>query len=98
MKKILYTIELGVVSVDEVFVSATNDNLFNLMRLVLQSMAFKFNDHTWRVTVILLYCSYPTGDAFLSSLLNTIETLALVTPACPCLYTNSWRLFTRTYK
>ncbi len=36
------------------------------------------------------------GLLALSSLLNIIETEALVTPACPFLYTSSCRLPTRT--
>ena len=51
---------------------------------------------TWRVTVIFSCCSYPTGLPALSALSNTTDTEALVTPACPCLYTSSCRLFTLT--
>ena len=49
------------------------------------------------VTVISSRWSYPTGLFSLSELSNTIDTVALVTPAWPCLYTSSWRLFARTF-
>jgi hypothetical protein len=51
---------------------------------------------TWRQMVISAYCSYPTGDVSASLLSNTMVTEAFVTPACPCLYTSSCRLPTRT--
>ena len=50
------------------------------------------------VTVIRSQCSYPTGERLRSSLLNVTLTLALVTPACPCLYTSSCKLAARTYE
>ena len=50
------------------------------------------------VTVIRSQCSYPPGERLRSSLLNVTLTLALVTPACPCLYTSSCKLAARTYE
>lgn len=56
----------------------------------------KSSSRTWRVTEIWSKCSKPTGLPFLSLLLKMMVTEALVTPACPCLYTSSCRLPTRT--
>ena len=51
---------------------------------------------TCRVTLTSLHDSYPTGLDDSSSLSNTIVTLALLTPAWPCLYTNSDKFPART--
>lgn len=47
---------------------------------------------TCRVTVISVQSSYPKGLRVRSELSNTTDTVALVMPAWPCLYTNSCRL------
>ncbi len=51
---------------------------------------------TWRVTVISVFCSYPSGLFSLSSLSKIRVTLAFCTPAWPCLYTSSCKLAART--
>ena len=53
---------------------------------------------TCRVTLTSLHCSYPTGLVASSSLSKTMVTLALFTPAWPCLYTSSERLPARTWE
>mmetsp|Transcript_20953 Transcript_20953/g.54507 ORF Transcript_20953/g.54507 Transcript_20953/m.54507 type:complete len:242 (-) Transcript_20953:99-824(-) len=51
---------------------------------------------TCLVTVISSWSRYPTGLDSLSELSKTIETVALVMPAWPFLYTRSIRFFART--
>ena len=48
--------------------------------------------------MIVSQFSNPTGLDFLSVLSKTIETEALVTPACPNLYISSCKEFTLAYK
>ena len=54
------------------------------------------NDLTCLETVISSKDSYPKGLCFLSVLSKVIVTVALVTPACPPLYTSSCKLLART--
>lgn len=46
------------------------------------------------MTIILSKSSYPLGDWALLVLSKIIETYALVTPAWPNLYTNSYKVLT----
>ena len=50
------------------------------------------------MTVSSLQCSYPGGLVAGSLLLKVTETVALVTPAWPCLYTSSWSEPARTWE
>jgi len=52
---------------------------------------------TVRVTVMVSRCSYPMGEALASLLSKTMETVALVTPLWPDLYTRSVSDAARTW-
>lgn len=53
--------------------------------------------NTCRVMVISSWVSKPRGLCFLLELSKVMDTVALVIPARPFLYTRSWRLVARTY-
>lgn len=53
--------------------------------------------NTCRVMVISSCVSKPSGLCFLLELSKVMDTVALVIPARPFLYTRSWRLVARTY-
>lgn len=94
----------GVDPIDEVFVPATNYNLTEREDLSISNQTLDqlpalysvFLILTCLVTVISSCVSNPRGLWLLLELSNVMDTVALVIPPCPFLYTKSWRLEART--
>lgn len=94
----------GVDPIDEILVPATNYNLkgreyFGLSINTLAHLPVfipQLLKQTCLVTVISSCVSNPRGLWLLLELSNVMDTVALVIPPCPFLYTKSWRLEART--
>lgn len=88
--------------IDEILVPATYYNLgeYSVFQFILLHIFLLLYPNllilTCLVTVISSCVSNPRGLWLLLELSNVMDTVALVIPPCPFLYTKSWRLEART--